>query len=303
MKKKLRNIFIELYTIYFKILKLLNIDYVVSYYYSPPLRKKNFGDNLNHLVIRFFNRRIINYSYLKNYSGKVVFLIGSTLNSIKDIPLRNDIFVFGSGNHYNFPNENHRPINPNYICVRGLLSKDNLKLSNEVNSKIKLGDLGLILSIIFPQKNINKVYNYSILPHFSQYKTIKRYKPIIKKTGGILVSPHWPPIKIIKILTKSKQVFSSSLHGLIVSDSYNIPNTWTNFVISSNKNLIRQIDSFKFYDYYSTFNNSPKPYLFDLENINQSLSMKSQQSNYYFEQINNIKFNLYNDFKNFIKNI
>ena len=303
MKKKFRNLFIELYTIYYKILKLLNIDCVVTYYYNPPFRKKNFGDKLNMLIMRFFNKTIINYSYLKNYNGKVLFLIGSTLNSIKEIPLTNDVLVFGSGNHFNEPKQNHKRVNVKYLYIRGLLSKDNLNLSNEVNSKIRLGDLGLILSRIFPQKNINKVYDYCIFPHFSQYETIERYNFFITKTGGILVSPLWSPIKIIKLLNQSKHVFSSSLHGIIVSDSFNIPNTWTNFEISSNKEIIKQIDNFKFYDYYSTFNISPKPYLFDLENVYDSLSIKSKHSNYYFEQINNVKSNLYSDFKNFIKNI
>ena len=55
---------------------------------------------------------------------------------------------------------------------------------------------------------------------------------------------------VINDILSCEKTISSSLHGLIVSDAYNIPNTWVKF-----DNNIKGDDT-KFHDYFKSVNRS-----------------------------------------------
>ena len=125
--------------------------------------------------------------------------------------------------------------------VRGKLTKN--KLPSKYNPA--LGDPALALSQFYtPQiSRIKKwkmglVLHYSdehLEPLFSQQKEVK----IIKISQGVE--------SFIDQITSCEVVFSSSLHGLIVSDAYQVNNCWIKFSSCERK------DDFKYHDYFSIF--------------------------------------------------
>ena len=68
-----------------------------------------------------------------------------------------------------------------------------------------------------------------------------------KYDGSILINVNDEPLEVIKQLAQCRTVISSSLHGLIVADSFGIPNM---HVLFSDRPLG---DGYKFDDYYSAY--------------------------------------------------
>ncbi len=108
------------------------------------------------------------------------------------------------------------------------------------------GDPGLLLPLYY-YPIIEKKYKLGIIPHYIHYDVV------CKMYNGI------EDIKVIKLINKDielvindilscEKTISSSLHGLIISDAYNIPNKWVKF-----NNEINGDDT-KYYDYFKSVN-------------------------------------------------
>ena len=63
----------------------------------------------------------------------------------------------------------------------------------------------------------------------------------------VLINPTWLWTKVVDYICSCKIILSSSLHGLIISDAYKIPNIWLN-EYSLNEG------TFKFKDYFQSQN-------------------------------------------------
>jgi hypothetical protein len=132
--------------------------------------------------------------------------------------------------------------------VRGKLTQEFLKKKGLLKGEVVLGDPGLLASFLY-DGNSNKKYKLGIIPHYSDinspviYDIYKKYAP-----DCILINVQDNPKKIIKEIAESETIISSSLHGLIVSDSLNIPNLWI-----ENQWKYGHLDHFKYLDYYSIF--------------------------------------------------
>ena len=94
---------------------------------------------------------------------------------------------------------------------------------------------------------IEKKYKLGIIPHFIHYTQVNE---MYKNDDNILVINiiNKDIELIINDMLRCEKIISSSLHGLIVSDAYNIPNKWIKF-----NNLIKGDDT-KFYDYFKSVN-------------------------------------------------
>jgi len=129
-------------------------------------------------------------------------------------------------------------------AVRGPLTRQQLIKKNIFCPEV-YGDPALLYPEIYNPK-IKKRYEYGIIPHYIEYFT-PHHNEIIKRIEDL-------GIKIIDICSGNKEfinqllevekVVSSSLHGLIAADAYNIPNSKVNI---SNRLFGGQ---FKFNDYY-----------------------------------------------------
>ena len=154
--------------------------------------------------------------------------------------------------------------NINLIAVRGKITLQRL-INNGVKTskKVILADPGILLPIIYDQikiKKQKKIYNLCIIPHY-----IDKNNTLIKKNirikGSLIINIEGNPYYFMSSLSKCQRVLSSSLHGLIISDSMGIPNMR---MIVSDKIIG---GDYKFKDYYSAFDLN-LPFKIDLRNEN-----------------------------------
>lgn len=108
------------------------------------------------------------------------------------------------------------------------------------------GDPGLLLPLYYdPRGSIKKKYDLGIIAHYIHYKKLSamyKNKPRI----CVIKLRDWSVEKVVRQILACKKTVSSSLHGLIVSDAYGIPNKWVKF-----DNKICGDDT-KYYDYFAS---------------------------------------------------
>lgn len=204
---------------------------------------KNFGD----LLTPFFLKEL---GFTPIHAPRVSFAkfvcVGSILDSI------NESFsgvILGSG----FLNDKRPKKLPNatVLAVRGKLTKQLLGLDGE----IQLGDSGLILSK-FIHKRPEKKYKLGIVPHYSD-KADTRIQSFIKEFSKdtLFIDVYQDPVTVFNQIAMCEHIASSSLHGLVLADSLDIPNLWLSF-----SDLLGN-GTFKFDDYYSAFDEERTPYV------------------------------------------
>lgn len=202
----------------------------------------NFGDLLTLMILKYYGFTPV-FSYQKR--AKCV-VIGTILELI---PFDFSGYILGSGwtrsRKGNFPNAI-------FMGVRGFLTKEYLDIKDDVC----IGDPGLLISEIYPCSKLEKKYKLGIIPHESEIEDSKT-KKIKNRLGNkcIIISPrNRNPQKVLELINSCEYIVSSSLHGLIVSDSYGIPNGWIKI------NEIDDSKDFKFYDYYSSLGETLTPF-------------------------------------------
>lgn len=136
--------------------------------------------------------------------------------------------------------------NMQFCAVRGELSKKRVEKLLGVDLDIPLADGGLLADELI-DVNVEKKYKIGIIAHFWEqdapiFETLHR-----KFEDSIVIDLKDDPIKVLEEIAACECIISSSLHGLIVADSFHIPNL---HLVATDKLLG---DGFKFDDYYSSY--------------------------------------------------
>lgn len=202
----------------------------------------NFGDELSEII---FNLLLKKYSitnlkvcFNKTKDDNIVFigsLIGWANNNY------DNIHILGSG----IRTERDRikkNIKMTIYSVRGPLTKKYLEKFNYVVSNT-YGDPALLLPKFYNPKKIslckNKIGVLGHLTNFHKYNSIP--------SDYIQINPTWKWNKVVDYIYSCDIILSSSLHGLIIADAYNIPNIWLDeFPLNEGH--------FKFKDYFLSQN-------------------------------------------------
>ncbi|ALP54081.1 hypothetical protein Tel_13590 [Candidatus Tenderia electrophaga] len=185
----------------------------VLIFYWRGANDQNFGDQLNVDLIRYYG-----FQPVPCAPGKAeVFAIGSILHRYAK---GHDGIVAGSG--YIKPPQ-HITINPkNTIALRGPKTNSYFKKDD-----IPLCDPGILAKRIFG--SFSTQHQIGIVPHFRdqddpQLLSFLNNHPAIK-----LIDVLQKPEAVVREIAQCETILSSSLHGLVVADSYNIPAVWINF--------------------------------------------------------------------------
>ena len=198
------------------------------------IRVPNFGDRITPLLIELIAEKVPFYERPDNphILGCGSILQSASTNSI----------VWGSGfitQHSHFPDLTEG----NVRAVRGRLSLERLKSELAWVGDIPVGDPGSLLPLVYPRKRDTK-YRFGVLPHY-----VDKKHPFIdycRAHGALIIDPQRDVTDVLDDIFLCEKILSSSLHGLIVSDAYGIPNRW----IELSHAIIG--DGFKFHDYYSS---------------------------------------------------
>jgi len=264
----------------------------IKLYYAGKL--KNFGDALNiDICTKIFKTIPVFSSIWKCQST----FIGSTLDFFEykryskkfffrllfSCMIKQKVKVWGSGFMSDVKNNYEKKLfrELEVYAVRGHLTKTRLEvITNQKLNNIALGDPGLLASYLIP-KNYTVKYQLGLIPHYVDFHLPIWQKIQKKYPNSIIIDVTEKPMVCISNIVQCSTIISSSLHGLIVSDSFGIPNIRA--VVSNN---IWGGD-FKFNDYYSVYgidNHNKIDMRYD--NCIDNINLKNIVNNYKISQKN-----------------
>ncbi|TJY42754.1 polysaccharide pyruvyl transferase family protein [Cohnella pontilimi] len=239
----------------------------VKVFYS---KINNMGDLLNELIIeKVLGYKVIHCSRFECQTsgiGSSLNLFFSAKSKLPSMPKRliqtlyskmqPPLQIWSTG-FINYSSEDHVSIRKeNHIAsVRGELTR--LRLEKILNKELNIptGDGGLLASYLL-KPPLRKKYSVGIIPHFKEKDELRFKKLQENYKDSVFIDLTDAPLSVVETMSQCEVILSSSLHGLIVADSFGIPNKR---LVYTDKLLG---DGYKFDDYYSAFKISSK--VFDL---------------------------------------
>lgn len=199
----------------------------------------NFGDQLNPYLVQKMTGRIPCFTPPKDPELKYL-VIGSILQGDMS-----RCVIWGSG-----------LINLEITCtppyaihaVRGPLTRTTL-LERGIPCPEVYGDPALLLPLFF-RPEVEKQYKIGLIPHYvdQEHPWLKQF---LHDPNVLIIDVRQPVERIIKDMLSCESIASSSLHGIIVADAYELPTCWLEF---SDKVLGK---GFKFKDYFLSLEIEP----------------------------------------------
>ena len=202
--------------------------------------KENYGDLLSKYIVEKVSKQPV--IHVKHPSQKIYKYFLKHYLSIGSIisQCNHNSIVWGSGIIF----KNQEIKKAKFLAVRGPYTRNRiLELGYSVPEVY--GDPAILLPLYYKNGNIKKKFKIGIIPHYVDYKEVKE---VFKDDSRI---------KVINLLTDNleattdeilecENIISSSLHGVIVSQAYEIPSLWIKF----SEKLAG--DNIKFYDYFES---------------------------------------------------
>jgi pyruvyltransferase len=214
-------------------LELAKMDRKLAYFWQPKNGEPNIGD---HLALEIVRKVLDTKDFVvgdKKSNKNKLLSIGSVLHFAK-----NSDTVWGTGRNGKIADDIHKFTNLDVRAVRGPLTRDFL-LARDIHCPEVYGDPGLLCPYFYPEKLLcpeGPDKEFIIVPQLNDdmsfYKGFEQY----------LCSPRQYPAAFIKQLLSAKKVVASSLHGLIIAESYGRQATF----LDSNSGEA----PFKYEDYY-----------------------------------------------------
>ena len=189
-------------------------------WFGLGIGKVNFGDDLNvPLIEHLTSTQVRLYSTLLRKRGRENLLaIGSIIENF----CNEDSVIWGSGAMFGNKPLLHKP---KKVCsVRGPLTREYLT-SQGIDCPEIYGDPALLFPMFYTPQ-IEKKYKLGIIPHYSDFNLphIKDFRDFHPEILFIKLQNYVSWQDIINQICSCEYIVSSSLHGLILSDAYNIPN-------------------------------------------------------------------------------
>lgn len=205
-------------------------------------KSRNWGDALPPVLVELLTHKKPKvFDLREDYSPddrKPAYL---TVGSVLEYCDKN-VIVWGSGF---IDRESQIKGKPKAVCaVRGPLSREKL-LELGVNCPEIYGDPALLLPRFY-NPTVKKKYKLGIVPHYVDRKN-ELLQPFFAEDKVKIINMLDREIyEVVDDILSCEAIASSSLHGLIVADAYNIPSLWLEF---SDKIIGK---GFKFLDYYKS---------------------------------------------------
>ena len=199
----------------------------------------NLGDELNYYIVKALSDKpMFNLPCILFKGQENIMAIGSIIETHTN----KDSIIWGSGAMYG-GERTLRAKPKKVLAVRGPLTRDYL-LSQGVECPEIYGDPALLLPRFY-QPKVSKKYKLGVIPHYADFNN--EYLSNLKDDPEVRIInlrgyKDWR--NVIDEICECEFVASSSLHGLIISDTYNVPNLWIKLSDEIRGN------SFKYYDYF-----------------------------------------------------
>ena len=184
--------------------------------------KRNFGDELNVYMLQELTERPVSiYKSWFHASRENYLVIGSLIDRFTD----SQSVIWGSGI---LSDAVPLPHKPKRVCaVRGKITRNYL-LHNGVECPEVYGDPALLLPLVY-RPEVTKRYKLGIIPHIHDLSDplVINFVESNKDSVCLIDFAHYGDWReVVDLICSCECVVSSSLHGLILSDAYHIPNLW-----------------------------------------------------------------------------
>lgn len=169
--------------------------------------RPNFGDGLAPLLLERFADTKVEWDTISRSS---IASIGSIL---EHIPPLWDGFVLGSGKLIENSRLHLHAHVAKILSIRGPLS------ARGIPGSFTLGDPGLLANeLVGPQE---KIWDLGIVPHWKDNDLVGRFTKLIPSKYSIkVIKPEDDPLDVVKQIGQCRRIVTSSLHGMIVADSF-----------------------------------------------------------------------------------
>lgn len=192
--------------------------------------RPNFGDAIAPYLLECFTE--FNAEWERIGKADVV-SIGSVL---EHLPPLYDGYILGSGRLYPGSRINLYGGTQTVLALRGPLT------AKAWPTDVAIGDPGLLANeLVEPQP---KTIDLGIVPHWSDATLAYDRRFYSPHWSTRVIHPDGDPIEVVTKIGRCKKIVSSSLHGLIVADSFGIPRRF-----EYTPHFAREGGSFKFEDY------------------------------------------------------
>lgn len=169
-----------------------------AYWWRPAKSPWNFGDELGAIILKKLGYKVQRVAFAK----ADVLLTGTMLDPAESKNPTATVVGTGSGH-------THDAVHSfNVLAVRGALTAKALGVD------APMGDLGLLASRIWHKEPAR--YNVGVVRHYVDQEEYP--------FADIVIDATEPAEEIIKKISSCRVILSSSLHGIIIADSYGIPN-------------------------------------------------------------------------------
>lgn len=221
-----------------KTIRAMSGSPIVAKFSQTSETRTNWGDALNPVLIGDLSGRdVINVNDLIYYNDDVISVIGSVLdnNSVANL------VVWGSG--FKSFKPQMRVLPKQVLALRGPLTRKELHTLG-VSSPERYGDPAILYRSIYQPKK-DKQFRLGIIPHYAEKSSalITRFNGI---SDSLIIDIQDDLNKVVDDVVSCDAIISSSLHGLIIADTYGVPSAW----IKVEDKLYG--DDFKFLDYYAS---------------------------------------------------
>lgn len=197
-----------------------------AYWWTPHA---NFGDYLTPLLLEKFSDLHVQWSPVEEAH---IIVVGSIL---EHLPRHWHGAIVGAGKLHE---HSHVDLGEAAVlALRGALS------ARGVRGDFVLGDPGLLCSEIVEPTN-DKEFDLTVVPHWSDHQLAQRFAHL----NPHVINPSHDPLTIIGEIARSKKIVSSSLHGIVIADSFRIPRRAERF---PHMDKVYEGGEFKFHDYSS----------------------------------------------------
>ena len=214
------------------------------HFYRSSNGVRNFGDELSPLFVEMASNRRVELSNVPNCD---IISLGSIFEGVakklyqRKLKLNfNPIHVWGTG-LIGSKDIKNKIIKNNFKihAIRGTKTQEKIGTNIGV-----FCDPGLLAGRLIEERR--KKIKILIMPHISHHNLPEIIELQKRIKGSVIADLSQDPIEILKLISSSDLVLSSSLHGLICSDSFGIPN------IRLKVSMNLKGGDFKFNDYYSS---------------------------------------------------
>lgn len=194
------------------------------HYSYGRLLHRNWGDDINVFFLEKLWRCKISYLYASPISARCkkdnYLVVGSTLAMLAN----SDSIIWGAG----IIDEN-MPLTAKpkkILAVRGPKTRKWL-LERGIDCPKVYGDPALLIPRIYTPRKLKRKYTLGIIPHYDDFDS-----PLLDKLKSdfdvlfIKMEGYKRWTDVIDQIANCDYIASSSLHGLIMAEAYNIPNLW-----------------------------------------------------------------------------